>query len=779
MAKMTDDELLVLIQTHEANSIGNSANASGVGLGSTTPQQQNDLTTVEIDRYNALNFYNARPFGNEQTDRSQVVLPELRDTVEWMLPQLMRMYAGTSRICSFDPVKPGDEAFAEQETDVVNYVFLKQNNGFNLLYDAFKDALLLKNYYFKAGWEKKKHVSIEGYTDLTRDELVKIFVDAKENGDELEVLEQETKQSLIPGLSPPLPVPTGAPSPQQAGLGQPQAAGPQSGAIPGAPLQPQNPAIDPSSLFATIQAALPQPTTTYDIKLRRTTYKGQVVVECCPPEDMRISARARSDMNESPYTAFHSKPTRSELIEMGFDKAIVDSIPKAKPSWVEMDKLARDSALDEMTDPDESDPSVTPVELKECYLRVDYDGDGVAELRRVLVGGSKILENEEVPFVAFSSGVPCRMSHRHIGVSLYDMMGDLQMIKSMLFRQTMDNIYLKNNTRTAVNNQTVNLDDLLTNRPGGIVRVNGAPGMDIMPLEVGDVTSETAALMDRVDSMRTMRTGVGANTLGLDPDALQNITAANGAAALSAAQLKIEMIALLLGDGLKDLFLKIHALLIMHQDQKLDVQLRGEWIEADPSQWKTRTSVTLNIGLGSGNRQELRANAMALAGAQQQAAAMGLVGPKQAYNTAIKLLEGLGWENGHGNYFMSPDSPEYAQAMQAKQQSAQQAQASDPKLALARFKAQSDAQLQQAEAARESQQITLQAQKDSQQSQQDAQIKLLLSREQSADQMKVQTAKALLGFIEGIVEAALKAQSTPATIESDVAAAAQAGRQIQ
>src|SRR5690242_11672491 len=242
MAKMTDDELLVLIQTHEANSIGNSANASGVGLGSTTPQQQNDLTTVEIDRYNALNFYNARPFGNEQTDRSQVVLPELRDTVEWMLPQLMRMYAGTSRICSFDPVKPGDEAFAEQETDVVNYVFLKQNNGFNLLYDAFKDALLLKNYYFKAGWEKKKHVSIENYSGLTKDELVKLFVDAEENGDEIEVLEQEVKESLIPGLALPLPSPApNGPMPQTPG-GPPIAppipqAGmpPMNGGMPGAP----------------------------------------------------------------------------------------------------------------------------------------------------------------------------------------------------------------------------------------------------------------------------------------------------------------------------------------------------------------------------------------------------------------------------------------------------------------------------------------------------------------------------------------------------------------
>src|SRR5579859_1270487 len=310
--KMTDAELLVLIKQHEDNSIGNAANASGVGVGTVTPQGVFDLTTVEIDRYNALNYYNARPFGNEQTDRSQVVIPMLRDTVEWLLPQLMRMFSGTSRLCSFDPTKPGDEKFAEQETDVVNYVFLKQNGGFDLLYDAFKDALLLKNYYFKCGWEKKRLVSVENYTDLSRDELTKLFIDGEESGDKLEIISKDVRQIMVPAPDGSQPA-----MPPQAPPGNPAQQPPQAGA----PLQPQPPGpINPASLFASIGMALPQPTTVYDVKIRRVSYKGQVVVKCVPPEEMRVSMRSRSDMNESPFAAHVSRPTRSELMDMGFDK---------------------------------------------------------------------------------------------------------------------------------------------------------------------------------------------------------------------------------------------------------------------------------------------------------------------------------------------------------------------------------------------------------------------------------------------------------------------------
>lgn len=764
MSKMLDSELLTLIEVQEAKSIGSTPASNGVGLGTTTGVGQFPLTTTEIDRYNALNYYYARPFGNEQNDRSQVVLPELRDTIEWLLPQLMRIYAGCSTICMFDPVNPGDEQQAEQETDAVNYVFLKQNGGTNLLYDAFKDALLLKNYYFKVGWDKKKQSSVESYTGLTPDELTKLFMDAKENGDELEVLEQNANTILLPGL------PGMAPQ-----------------APRGASATPQG--VPPSQPPPAMPAQVPQPMVVkvYDVRIRRTTSKGQVVVECVPPEDMRISTRARFDLDDSPFTAYISKPTRSELISMGFDKEIVMSIPPARPDWSEMDKLARDSSLDEMSDTTgELDPSLVEVEFKEVEMRVDYDGDGVAELRRILVGGNHILENEEIPFSSFASGTPCRMSHRHIGMSIYDIMADLQQIKSTLFRQALDNIYLANNSRTAVNDDVVNLDDLMTNRPGGIVRVKGAPSESIMPLMTQGVLTEIQPLVQYVDQLRTMRTGVGEATVGLDPDALQNVTNPNGAAGLSAAMLKIEMMAILLGEGLKTLFQKIHAQLIMHQDEKMDINLRGDWVEINPSQWRTRTQLTLNIGLGSGNRQELRQNVVLLGQMQAQAAPLGLVGPKQAYNTVVKGLEGLGLQNGRGTYFLDPDSPEFAQMAAQKQQQQQAAMANDPRakvaqgqLQIAQFKAQSEAQQEQAQGEREMAQIQLQAQKNMAEARMEADLAMQKQAAGAQLDMQSEAGKLLLNFISQIAQAAIKANAPPQVITQDVGAAEQAARSVQ
>lgn len=751
MAKMDDSELLAIIADHESRAIGNSSQTAGVGIATATGVGPNGatLTTVEIDRYNALNYYNGLPFGNEQNDRSQVVLPELRDTVEWLLPQLMRMYASTQTIATFDPRGPGDEKYAEQESDAVNYVFLKQNQGFNILYDAFKDALLLKNYYLKAGWEKKRHTSVESYSNLSKDELTKLFVDAKENGDELEIIDQSEHTIMLPNLAaPPAPAP-----------GQP-------------PLPPPPPVI---------------PLPVIDIRIRRISYKGQVVVQCVAPEDMRISSRARSDLNDSPFTAQVTRLTRSDLLEMGYDRATVMSLPAARPDWIEMDKLARDTVIDEMSQQAEADPSTVEVELKECYLKVDYDQDDVAELRRVLFSGTSILENEEVPFVPYSSGVPCRMSHRHVGVSMYDLMGDLQLIKSTIFRGVLDNGYLINNTQTAVN-ELVNYDDLLTRRPGGIVRIKGetSPAEALMPFQTQNALGELMEILPYVDSLRTMRTGVGENTLGLDPDALQNVTNPNGAAMLSAAMLKIEMMAMLLGEGIKDMFQKIHALLIMHQDQKMDIQLRGEWLQVDPSQWRTRTAVTLHVGLGSGNRQESRMNAQAIAQAQGAAAQMGLVGPQQAYNTAIKLIESMGWQNGKNTYFMDPGSPEYQQAMQQKQQAqAAQAQA-DPRLQavqgqlrLAQFKAQAEAQQQQVEGQREQAEILLQARKDAQQIQTQAALDMQKAQLDAQLEAKAHLSQAVINFVEAIAVAAIKANAQPQAIQTDVSAAEAASRQIQ
>jgi len=604
--RMTDAELLALIGMYEKAALGSSVSVGPSVGGSVKPAGQT-MTTLEIDRYNALNAYFARPLGNEVEDRSQIVMPELRDTVEWIMPTLMRMFVGSGKPVQFDPETPNDEQAAENETEVVNWVFMKQNPGFFILHDFFKDALLLRNGYINSYWLKKRKTSVETYTGLSEIEVAMLM----QTSDEIEVLEQKENIQIIEG-------PAGA-----------------------------------------------QQTTTFDVKLRRTTKAGQVKVECVPPEEMRVSPQARHGFDESPFTEHECKKSRSDLKEMGFDADAVDSITLATPDWLDLIALARDEVTDQLSEEEPTDPASQLVSLRTVFIRVDFDGDGITELRRVMVGGDKILDNDECEEVSYSYCSPIRMPHRHVGISYYDLLMDLQVIKTTLFRQALDNLYISNNQGYAVDWQNVNMSDLLVSRPGRIVRTTGAPMNAIMPLSTpSNMMSQVVPALEYCDLQREMRTGIGKDTMGVDADALQDVTKGGQLAAMSAAAAKVELVARLLAEGVKDVFQKIHNLLRRHQDQQLEIRLTNrQWLQVNPAEWRERTELNINVGLGSGNREEARANVVMLGQAQAQLAQYGLVGPKQAYATFKQAVHLLGFEN-PTEYAMDPDSQEYQQWMQ-------------------------------------------------------------------------------------------------------------------
>jgi hypothetical protein len=632
---MSDDELLGLIGQYERASLGSSV-AVGPSVGGNIKPAGQTMTTLEIDRYNALNAYFGRPMGNEVEDRSQIVLPELRDTVEWIMPTLMRMFVGSGKPVQFDPEAPGDEEQAEQETEVVNHVFMKQNDGFFILHDMFKDALLLRNGYVTSYWAKKTKSVVERYTGLDEGAVTMLMQDAEKKGDDIEILEQEEKIQIIVG---------------------------EQG---------------------------PQQTVTFDIKLRRKSEKGCVKVECVPPEEMRVSPQARHGLDASPFTQHMRTMSRTEAKELGFDKDLVDSITVARPEWLDLISLARNEVTDELSEENPTDPASQMIDVRTNYVRVDFDGDGFAEFRRVVVGGDKILENEEIEEGSFSYCSPIRMPHRHVGISYYDLLNDLQVIKTTLFRQALDNIYISNNQRTAVNWRNVNVQDLLVSRPGGVIRVDGPVADNIMPfVQPSNLMAQILPAMEYCDLQREMRTGIGKDTMGVDADALQDVTKGGQLAAMSAAAAKVELVARLLAEGVKDIFQKIHNLLRRHQDEQMTVMLTNrQWLTANPAEWRERSELVINVGLGSGNREEARANVMLLGQAQKELAPLGLVGPKQAYATFRKVAHLLGFEN-PSEFAMDPDSPEYQQAMQ---QRAQQPQ--DPRIASAQIKAQSDQQIE-------------------------------------------------------------------------------------
>lgn len=660
--KMTEKELLALIAQLEQSALGSSV-SSGATISTLIPNQQ-QMTTLEVDRYNSLNLYFARPLGNEVEDRSQVVLPEVRDTVEWIMPQLMRIFAAKS-ICRFEPEGPNDMDQAEMETQVINHVVMKDNNGLIILHDLFKDALILRNGYAKVTWVKKKVTSLENYSGLTEDEVAKLLQEKR--GVEIEVLEQReypmiehprVEDAMQNGAPPPVGPPPQAPP----GTGE-------AGAAPAAVAPPQG----PMPMGGAPGAAAAPPPTLFDIKIRRVEEKGRVQIEAVPCEDIRVSPRTRGTLEECPFAQHISQTSRSDLVAEGYDRATVDSIPEGRPNWLGMVELARDQVVEQTNVEDPADFAMRQVEDRENYLNVDWDGDGIAELRRVRIGGDKILDNEEIEETALVSVVPKRMPHRHTGQSITDELGDLQVIKTQLFRQGLDNLYQANNIRTAVDWQNCNLEDLLTSRPGGVVRGKGPPANWIAPLVApSNLVEQVIPAIEYIDSLREMRTGVGRSSMGLDADELQDVTKGAALAARSAASLKIEMIARMLAEGVKDLFSKVHNCIVRHQDQEFDFEISGKWVKIDPTSWRRRTKVTPNVGLGSGNREEARTNLMLMASAQEKLMAFGLVGPKQGYNTFRNLCETLGYENPQ-QFAMDPTSPEYQQHVKDMQQSAQNA----------------------------------------------------------------------------------------------------------
>lgn len=652
--KMTDEELLTLIRAYEMASLGSSV-AAGATISTTVYPSNQAQTTLEIDRYNALNMYFARPLGNEIENRSQVVLPELRDTIEWIMPQIMRMFVGSKQVCRFDAENPQDEQQAEMETAVVNHVFMQGNNGFFILHDFFKDAMLMRNGYAKIYWQEESHSDVERYTGLTELEVASLM--QEEEGTEIEVLEQrEYTQTLeMPIMQ----------------------------AMPGAPPQPAPPPIQ-------FQC--------FDLKIRRTSKKGRVCVTCIPPEEMRVTPRAREGMEDLAFTMHKTERARSDLISDGYDEAWVNSLAAGRPNWLDMDALARNQVVDQMSVESPSDRSMQDIEVREAIMRVDYDGDGVAELRRIIVGGEKIGENEEIEETCFASCVPKRMPHRHTGISLYDELADIQIIKTTLFRQGLDNLTISNNQRVAVDWKNANFDDLLTSRPGGVVRGTGPPSNWIMPLEQpSNLVQQVLPALDYIDKLKTVRTGVGSSAMGVDADELQNVTKGAQLAAMSAASLKIELVARLLAEGVKDIFKKIHGELIRHQDKPMEFQMSGKWVQVNPSEWSKRSKISVNVGLGSGNREEMRTNVQMLTAMQVQLGQIGLVGPKQAYETFKLGCEALGFDQPE-RFAMDPAGQEYAQHMA---QMKSQPPPPNPALQVAQIKAQSSAQSEQSKSQRE------------------------------------------------------------------------------
>jgi hypothetical protein len=570
---------------------------------------------LSSQRAAALDHYYGRPYGNEQEGRSQVVSRDLAEAVDWALPGIVRVFASSGALGEFDAVGPEDEEQAQQETDYTNQVIMKDNAGFVILHDVVKDTLLLKNGYVKHYWHVDEKIEEEEYSGLSIDALAKLDADLKAEGAEIEIKEHEERMIDIGGQLMPV----------------------------------------------------------FDVRLKITRKKGRVCIEAVPPEEVRVSKRCRGSLQDSPFVEHVTHKTRSDLIEMGMPREFVKDLPAYSERENSEESYSRDSLDDETDDfgASSADRSMDDIEYCEAYLRVDWDGDGVAELRKVVTVADKIPPgkywNEPIEAVPMTGFVAKRMPHRHVGESLDDELSDLQEIKTVLMRQMLDNIYLTNTNQWLVN-ERVNISDFLQSMPGGIKRVQGMEPVSgsAEAVNTTPIVGHILPVVDYIDNLKESRTGISKASTGLDPDILKQSTKGAFLENLNRASQKIEMITRLLAEtGVKEMFLQTHSLLVRHQDRSRVVKMRGKYVEVNPQEWRDRTDLTARVGLGTGNEEEKREKLMLVATLAEKIAAMGLVGPDQAYNLFSDLVKTMGFDMPE-KYAMDPAGDEFAKAQQGK-----------------------------------------------------------------------------------------------------------------
>lgn len=526
---------------------------------------------VSKQRADLLDRYNGEKYGDEIEDRSQVVATDVADTVDWIMPSLMDIFAASGKVLEFAPVGAEDEQAAEQETDILHHVVMQQNDGFLELHTAIKDALIQKTGVWKWWWETSERQTKESYEGLSALEIEEILKKIAGRSKDYEIVSQEayTGEEIDPLT------------------GQPQ-------------------------LLFDIEVEL-------TIEIERPRFKA------IPPEDFFIPPRHNSlFVRDADFTSHRIRTTVADLVDQGYDEEWAKSLPDDDETLYDNEREARFSGdNDYETDSNQAYAGelMRPVVTFECYIRADYDGDGKAELRKALTGGDSSqkvarwadtskgedgLDMEIVEESPFAAITPTLMSHKFYGRAISEQVEDLQRIKTVLWRQMLDNVYASANPSVEMPDACINehtIEDFLTTRPQKIIRTRGQGGM-MREINPPTIIEPVMGAIEYVESARENRTGVTRYNQGLDAESL-NQTATGLMRIMTASQMKISLIARVMAEtGIKDLFRGLHGLIRRHASKEMTINLRGQWIPVDPRHWAERDDMVVKVGLGIAGRQE-------------------------------------------------------------------------------------------------------------------------------------------------------------------------------
>jgi len=571
-----------------------------IGLVESEINGSSDYMDSEISsqRERAMEYFYGEPFGNEEDGRSQVVVTDVQDTLMWMMPSLMRIFTAGDRVVKFVPEGPEDEEVAEQATKYVNHVFYKQNDGFMVLYNMFLDALMQKVGIVKHYWEEVEKTTTESYQNLTEQEYSLLQQD-----EELEVVEHEETVTIS------------------------EQADPFTGDI-----------VQVEEVF-------------HDVTFARTSMEGKVTIENVPPEEFLINRGAKT-LEDARFICHRSHKSKSELLQMGFDPDVVEDLPGytggADDITTSQEYMARHAYDSTDVYPNQAAAdSEMIVQVYESYVKLDMDGSGISVLHKICHAGSELLDIEPIDYIPFSTVCPIPIPHKFYGLSVAETVEDIQLIRSTLTRNLLDNMYLSNNGRFQVVEGQVNIDDLLTNRPGGIVRTRSPNALQ--PIQTPSLQPYSFQMLQYWEDIKSGRTGVNPKTQGLSADVLKtHVTTGAVTAALTNAQGRLELIARVFADtGVRNMFKSIYNLIQRYEDRKKVVRLNNNYFQIDPSSWREDLDVDIEVGIGYGDQDVRLQNISNFAGLIEKVGqqTQGMIQPDNVYNLVREIADEMGIKN--------------------------------------------------------------------------------------------------------------------------------------
>lgn len=650
---------------------------------------ESEVSAAQID---ALRRYFGELHGDEVEGRAQIVTREVFEAIEWLRPDLTRLFTAGGRIVEFEGTTQESDQYADEASDYVNYVFFQDNDGIKVVDEYIFDGLLQRLGVIACEWKDAEFSPAQEVKGLGMAQMQMLMQDATTHIEDWSVRQGEADEAHPDGAW-------------------------------------------------------------YDLKIRRVSKEARADVFTIAPEDMRVSARA-VDLETATYAGDVIRMMKGEAARLWPDYAEeIDGHSGRTNTWNSDERRAerfRDLEGGSDITTSRGTGKAEQIELLREYIRFDKDGDGYPEMLRVFRLGDCILECNEVDEHIYAGWTPTPVPHRLYGLSINDQIRDLQLCKTVLLRGVLDSVYQSVVPRIAVDTNNVNLDDLLSVVPGAVIRVQGAPGDKLMPIQAPDLSGSGVQAMQWIDQVIEVRSGVTRHAQGLDPDAL-NHTARGIELMQNAANARKEQYARNAAMGLQCFFRKLYRLLVSHQNEARAVKIAGQWRNIDPRKWAADVRCTVSTGLGTGAKDAQLAM-LQMIQADQVAAVQAwginpVVTPEKMLAVVEEKMRVMGYKS-RDRFFGDPTNPDGSpwvpepppdpnvQKVQA------QVQESQARLQMDMQKTQADTQLRAAVAQTDAQ---MQMQKDQTQVaalRERAALELQLTRERAAAEIELQREKA-------------------------------------